>query len=277
MNPPISTSHHSMKTPENALPWLGVVTAGGSSQRFHRGGGGSSTPSKVLVELNGISILQRACAILLEASGCEGLVITAPKGVLAEFIPVQQALEQQFRGVPIHLIAGGENRRASVLKGLQALEALGHSDTFQGNSNTSTHRFVVVHDGARPLLTKGWLDEALHTLAADETLQGLIAAAPVSDTLKRVEPTTLHITETTDRSTLWAVQTPQVFQAKALWYAHHHAPAELNATDDAQLLEVAYASQAKVQVYPCATSNIKITTPEDVTLATAILACRQQA
>jgi 2-C-methyl-D-erythritol 4-phosphate cytidylyltransferase len=192
---------------EHPVQWLGIVTAGGSSQRFNRGEV-QQARSKVLVELEGISILQRACTTLLEEPGCKGLVITAPSDAIEAFIPVQRALQDVFPTVRIQLVPGGTHRRASVFKGLEALKAQSHHRAFQPQAAPPI--WIVVHDGARPLLTKGWLHEALHTLQANSTLHGLIAATPVSDTLKQVEPESLRILETTNRSTLWAVQTPQM-------------------------------------------------------------------
>ena len=105
------------------------------------------------------------------------------------------------------------------------------------------------------------------------TGQALIAATPVTDTIKRVDGDGV-ITETPDRSELWAAQTPQGFQVDQLRQGHAQAEAMGWAvTDDASLYE---RLGWPVQVLDAGPSNIKVTTPFDLTVAEAVLALRQQ-
>ena len=144
--------------------------------------------------------------------------------------------------------SGGPRRRDSVRLGL---EALGEC------------RWVVVHDGARPLVTAALIEAGL--AAAAET-GAAIAAVPLVDTLKEAAEDGL-ITRTLDRRNLWAAQTPQVFDYELLCEAHRLAAND--ATDDAALVE---ALGRRVKVFPGSPRNLKVTTAADLALAQALLA-----
>ena len=143
---------------------------------------------------------------------------------------------------------GGPRRQDSVRLGL---EALGEC------------RWVVVHDGARPLGTAALIEAGL--AAAAET-GAAIAAVPLADTLKEAADDGL-VRRTLDRRNLWAAQTPQVFDYELLREAHRQADGEV--TDDAALVE---ALGRRVKVFPGSARNLKVTTPADLALAQALLA-----
>jgi len=126
---------------------------------------------------------------------------------------------------------------------------------------------IAVHDGARPLFARHVFERCIEALRdADGAVPGL----EVSDTLKRAGA---GVVETTvARDDLWAVQTPQVFRAAAL--RDVYARAELDATDDAALLERA---GYRVAVVPSTPANVKITTPADLPLAAALLSWEAEA
>jgi len=133
---------------------------------------------------------------------------------------------------------------------------------------------VIVHDAARPLASPGLFERALEELersAAD----AVIAAAPVSDTIKEVGEDGHTVARTLERSRLWSVQTPQVFRRAALEQALAQASDELlqAATDDAWLLERAGGT---VRVFPSEPENIKITTAADLHVAERLLSERAQ-
>ena len=155
---------------------------------------------------------------------------------------------------PVVWIAGGATRQESVSHGLAALPEVAES--------------VLIHDGARCLV-----DPALLSRCAEAVLAGraVIAATPVTDTIKQVDGAGT-ITATPDRSALWAAQTPQGFPVERLRQAHATASAEgWSVTDDAALFErLAWP----VQVLEAPPSNIKLTTPFDLTIAAAVLAAR---
>jgi 2-C-methyl-D-erythritol 4-phosphate cytidylyltransferase len=143
---------------------------------------------------------------------------------------------------------GGERRQDSVRNGLEALASC---------------QWVVVHDGARPLVTAELIERGLE--AAKET-GAAIAALPIGDTVKEVEPLGV-IRRTLSRGQLWAAQTPQVFRYDILREAHQRAQGE--ATDDAALVEkLGY----QVKVFEGSPRNIKVTTAADLAVVEALLA-----
>lgn len=149
------------------------------------------------------------------------------------------------------IVAGGESRTASVYQGLLAL-------------SPDTH-MVLVHDGVRPLFPSSLIPQvvqAVHTYGA------AVVAVPVKDTIK-ISDEAGFVAETPDRNTLWAVQTPQAFSYPLLLRAHEAAQdGGLVATDDAMLVE---ALGHRIKLIPGVYENLKITTPEDMDLAEALL------
>jgi 2-C-methyl-D-erythritol 4-phosphate cytidylyltransferase len=143
---------------------------------------------------------------------------------------------------------GGPRRQDSVHLGLEALPEC---------------RWVVVHDGARPLVTAALIEAGL--TAAVET-GAAIAAVPLADTLKEATEDGM-IARTLDRRNLWCAQTPQVFERELLREAHRLAQGE--ATDDAALVE---ALGRRVKVFPGSPRNLKVTTAGDLVMAQALLA-----
>ncbi|MET0823247.1 MAG: 2-C-methyl-D-erythritol 4-phosphate cytidylyltransferase [Solirubrobacterales bacterium] len=132
----------------------------------------------------------------------------------------------------------------------------------------SFHPIVVVHDAARPLIDGRLVDALVERLASEPEAAGVIAANPVSDTLKRVGDAGA-ITATESRHGLWAAQTPQVFRAEALRAAHDRDGGEVAAaTDDAMLVE---AAGGRVLVEPAPGPNPKLTTAADLATIEALL------
>jgi 2-C-methyl-D-erythritol 4-phosphate cytidylyltransferase len=124
---------------------------------------------------------------------------------------------------------------------------------------------VVIHDGARPLVTPELISLVVEALG---NWQGIVAAVPLKDTIKKVDAEK-GIIATIERTGLWAAQTPQVFLPEVLMEAHQKARMDgFYGTDDSILLErLGY----KVKVVMGSYENVKITTPEDLPVAEAIL------
>jgi 2-C-methyl-D-erythritol 4-phosphate cytidylyltransferase len=158
-------------------------------------------------------------------------------------------------------VAGGRQRSESVRN---ALAASGHGDP------------VIVHDAARPLATAQLFGQALIALERHPDADAVIAAAPVTDTIKQVGGDGATVQATLDRAALWAVQTPQVFRRGALVRALTRAGDDelARATDDAWLIE---RDGGTVRVLASDPGNIKITTREDLRMAELILRQRQAA
>jgi 2-C-methyl-D-erythritol 4-phosphate cytidylyltransferase len=134
---------------------------------------------------------------------------------------------------------------------------------------------VLIHDGARCLATPELFSRC--ALALEEAMgvgAGIIAATPVTDTIKQVDPQG-RITGTPDRQHLWAAQTPQGFAVRQLRDAHREALDKgWTVTDDAALYE---RLELPVRVLDAPASNIKLTTPFDLAVAEAMLRARQAA
>jgi 2-C-methyl-D-erythritol 4-phosphate cytidylyltransferase len=149
-------------------------------------------------------------------------------------------------------VRGGESRSASVRNAVAAVE---EADLF------------VVHDAARPLVTRDLVERCIG--AIEPGIDGAIAAIPMTDTVKEVA-TDGRVLRTLDRSTLWAVQTPQVFRADILRLAlERDAAALAAASDDAWLVDDAGGVITVVESYP---ENLKVTRASDLRIAEALLA-----
>ena len=128
--------------------------------------------------------------------------------------------------------------------------------------------FVVIHDAVRPCVQEDWVDAVF---AKAEQTGAALLAAPVTDTLKRVDPQQ-HVQETVSRQGLWLAQTPQVFRRDWLSAAYaQRGKISQEITDDAQLLE---AAGHKVHVVESSWTNVKITTKADLHLAEAVIKSR---
>ena len=215
---------------------VALIVAAGSGERL-----GAGRP-KALVRLAGRPLVQWSIDALREVAGLERIVLALPAGAAAP--PVVVAVE------------GGAVRSESVRR---ALAAAGDGDP------------VVVHDAARPLVTAELVERAIAALEGDRDADAAIAALPVTDTVKRVDGAGA-VSETLERSELWAVQTPQVFRRAALERALQVPAEELaRATDDAWLIERA---GGRVIVVPASAENLKVTTPFDLRVAELLLAGR---
>src|SRR5215210_8342710 len=150
------------------------------------------------------------------------------------------------------LVRGGDSRSASVRNALAAAPEA---------------ELVVVHDAARPLVTQELVERCID--AIEPGIDGAIAAIPMTDTVKEVA-LDRRVLRTLDRSTLWAVQTPQVFRADILRRAlERDAAALAAATDDAWLVDDAGGVITVVESYP---ENLKVTRESDLRIAEALLA-----
>ena len=218
---------------------VALIVAAGSGERL-----GADRP-KALVQVAGRALVQWSIDALAEVEGIEQIVVALPAGTRAP--------------AGVTAVVGGAVRSDSVRRALAASEA--------GDP-------VLVHDGARPLLT-AQLATAVITALERSDADAAIAAAPVTDTIKRVDGDAGVVTQTLDRRELWAVQTPQVFRRDALERALEVSEQTLaQATDDAWLIERA---GGKVIVVSAPVENLKVTTPVDLQMAELLLAGRSAA
>jgi 2-C-methyl-D-erythritol 4-phosphate cytidylyltransferase len=179
------------------------------------------------------------------------------QAVFAVLAPDDKTFESHdwsaFEGRLHPLYCGGESRRDSVHNGLVAtMDEVDASD------------WVLVHDAARPCLSSADLTKLIAACEADEV--GGILALPVADTVKRGIDT---IEKTEDRSDLWLAQTPQMFRAGTLLHALRRARGPV--TDEASAVE---QLGLKPRLVRGSRDNLKVTWPEDLPLAEAILGRR---
>ena len=164
-----------------------------------------------------------------------------------------------FDGRVEALYCGGETRRDSVYNGLVAASAAVDADDF-----------VLVHDAARPCVPKGDLERLIGECSVDRI--GGILALPVAETVKRVtkdEAGTQRIAGTEDRSQLWLAQTPQMFRVGLLMEALRQA--RRNVTDESAAME---QLGLRPRIVSGSRENLKVTYPEDLAIAEAILRAR---
>ena len=222
-----------------------VIPAGGLGLRFGR------DKPKQFLPLAGVPILIRTCQAFLAVEAIKVVVIAVP----ADYLQLTADLVRSHIKAPLAdkvvFCPGGKTRQESVRAGLNALPA--HIS------------LVLVHDAARPLVDRAIILRCIH----GASLHGaVIAAVPVKDTLKKVAESSTII-QTVDRSCLWQAQTPQAAQRALLEMAFAEAERRsITGTDEASLLE---AAGIPVRVVEGSERNLKITRPEDLDVAEALI------
>lgn len=224
-----------------------MIAAAGSGQRLGTGG------PKAFVDLAGRPMIEWSLLALAQAETIDVVVIAAPPG----FEHQAERSAAATSGVPTVVLPGGESRARSVALALAEVES----------------ELVAVHDAARPLVTAELVDRVVRRLAGSGA-DGVIAAAPITDTLKRAGEEGSVVSASVDRSGLWSAQTPQAFRVEALRDAQLSA-AEAGmletATDEAWLLERA---GGEVLLERSRAANLKVTNHGDLAQATSLLAGR---
>ena len=220
-----------------------VILAGGTGDRFGREGG------KQLVEIAGKPVLTWS-AETLDAVGDVGIiVIVCPEDRHEEYL--KRAVDPFPFVTPIVVAPAGPTRQESAFSGLEYVP--------------EDYEFVVMHDGARPLITPQLVEHTIAIVKGNIDSDGAVVAHPAIDTLKVVENGV--IVGTPDRNVFWNAQTPQVFRAGILRRAHAAALSDgFVGTDDSSLIE---RLGGRVLVVEGPRDNMKLTVPEDYRLLEA--------
>jgi 2-C-methyl-D-erythritol 4-phosphate cytidylyltransferase len=185
-----------------------------------------------------------------DADAIDAIVVAAPPGDEGR---VSELAEEA--GVEVAVVPGADFRSQSVANALDEVKG----------------EVAVVHDAARPLVAVELIEAIVRRLERDKEAMGVVAAAPVSDTIKEASASR-RVLRTPDRSRLWAAQTPQAFRTDALRDALAAGGEDLaKATDDAMLVE---RMGGEVLIHSAPPENLKVTTPLDLKLAELILAER---
>ncbi|MEK7389531.1 MAG: 2-C-methyl-D-erythritol 4-phosphate cytidylyltransferase [Elusimicrobiota bacterium] len=216
-----------------------IIVSGGAGTRMGR--------AKQFLPLAGSTVAELAASCFSQMSEIESVVLVLSPQALKEHGA------RLSRG-KVKVVAAGPTRMGSVRNGFSSLP--------------SGVDLVAVHDGARSMVTadivRATLAEALRSGAA-------VAAVPVKDTLKVVDAGGRVVRETPDRSLYWAAQTPQTYRYDVLKEALERFRDDSDATDESQLVE---RCGVKVTIVESSYENFKITTPEDMTMAEAVLEAR---
>ena len=215
-----------------------VIVAAGTASRM----GGID---KVMAELGGEPMILRTVRTFQNCDAIREIVIVTRQDLLTSIMDLCAGLDKVKA-----VVAGGASRQESVQAGLQVV--------------SRATRLVAVHDGARPLVTWQVIDR---TVRAANSYHAAAPAVPVKDTVKVVKGGV--VASTPDRSTLQAVQTPQVFDYELLRAALNKAAKEnIAVTDDCSAVEKIGMS---VKIVSGDERNIKVTTPMDLKIAEMLL------
>ncbi len=233
-----------------------VIPAAGSGRRMN------ASVNKISLPLLGHSVLERTLETFL-ASELIAIVVLVVKPEERDDIQSQTAGIRGKFGKEVALVDGGEERQESVANGLEYLRR------WTGWNDRT--RLVAIHDAARPLLTSELLYQSL---MAGFEYKAVGIGVPLKDTIKHVDLNGMVI-GTPDRSSYWGIQTPQVFDLNLLFYCYQKVKSSgIIFTDDCSVVE--YCGHP-VKLIPGSYENLKITTPEDLILAEAILRRREDA
>lgn len=205
-----------------------IITAGGTSSRYGK--------NKLLEQINGKTVIEHTIAAFRNIKEIGEIIIPTNKEFISEF-------ESLIRDDKIRFVEGGNTRQESVLNALDYV----------------TREFVVIHDGARPLIKEPVIRQVLELV---QTHNAVSVMTKTTDTIKEVDEDG-KIIKTIDRSKLYNTQTPQAFRTELILSAHHQLKNK-NFTDDASMLE---ELDIPVFIVNGSYTNIKITTKSDLDFA----------
>lgn len=221
-----------------------VVPAAGSSTRMGQ--------DKLLLPLDGVPVILRTLQALEACPLIDEIVVVTREDLI---VPISGLCRDAALSKVRKVVRGGDTRTRSVLAGVEEL--------------SRSVDLVAIHDGARPLVTQGLLDEVIRRAAG---CGAAAPAVPVKDTVKVVRDGLVE--STPDRSALCAVQTPQVFQRDLIRVALTRGLEDgAQLTDDCSAVERLGVAVALTKGDYC---NLKLTTPEDVAVAEALMAWREE-
>ncbi|MCL6572858.1 MAG: 2-C-methyl-D-erythritol 4-phosphate cytidylyltransferase [Bacillus sp. (in: Bacteria)] len=222
-----------------------ILPAAGQGKRMGAG------KNKLLLELNGIPVLIHTIRVFDEDEACSGIILAIhPQDEM-----VFTALLNKYHVKKVtHLVPGGKERQHSIYEAIKTVKSEG---------------IILIHDAARPFIQK----EHIHRLTKKAIEIGAaIIGVPTKDTMKMVQDGV--VVETVERSSLWAVQTPQAFRISLLRKAYEKAEIDhFLGTDDSSLVE---RLPHPVVMVEGDYDNIKLTTPEDLLFAESILEKRKR-
>jgi len=229
-----------------------IVLAAGAGKRMQ------SAVAKQYMLLDGKPIIWYALNAFEKSEQIQQVILVVGAG---EVPFCREEIVERFGFTKVkEIVEGGAERYLSVWEGLKCLKPE------EGN-------FVFVHDGARPFVTEAIIRDAYEAV---REYGACVVGMPVKDTIKVVDEEDFAV-QTPNRKTLWAVQTPQVFEELLIYKSYEEVVQNLEElkakgieiTDDAMVVET--VSNRKVKLIKGSYENIKITTPEDILVAQSFL------
>jgi len=219
---------------------IAVIPAAGSGTRM------GLTKAKQFMDLCGKPILAVTLSHFQECSLVDRIVVVVFHGDVDYCL--REIVDRYNLSKVYKVIAGGKRRQDSVRKGIEAID--------------NSCRWVLIHDGARPLVTNGLVERVIK---AAKNFRAVITGLPVKETVKEIDSKGA-VLRSIDRGDLWLIQTPQVFKWEDIRLAHQEAIRHgwEDATDDAFLIE---KMGIPVKIIKGEDHNIKITTPQDLEIA----------
>ena len=213
-----------------------------------RGSRMKANRNKILLELAGETILVQTLKKFAKIDRISNLIIAVAKD---EIPLITLLLESKQISKPIQIVVGGSERQFSIYNAIQKVP--------------SESEIVLIHDAARPLVSTETIEKVI-----DSAIEfgGSIAAVPEKNTIK-IATSDQFVEKTLPRSLLWEIQTPQAFRRDIIEKAYESAISEkFLGTDDSSLVE---RIGAQVKIVESESSNIKITTPDDLLFAEEFL------
>ncbi len=225
------------------MKYTAIVLSGGKGSRMN------SEIHKQYLLLQGKPVITYALEAF-ENSPVDEIVLVTGAG--EEEYCRKMIVEEYHLKKVVKIVPGGKERYDSVYAGLKAAEG---SD------------YVLIHDGARPFVTDEIIRRAMEEV---QKSRACVVGMPVKDTIKLVD-SDAHVTDTPERKNVWMVQTPQVFEYPLIRKAYENLLQQehITATDDAMAVE--QMSHIPIKMLEGSYANIKITTPEDMVIAEALL------
>lgn len=234
-----------------------IIAAGGMGTRMNLPEG----KSKQYLKLGRFPVLHHAISAFERCALVSTIAVAAPVAHL--HLLVRMVNRGKFTKVH-HFLQGGKERQDSIFNCIQVFKEM---YTLQ-STETKSQTVILIHDGARPLIQPNEIEH----IARESLLHGAaVPAVKPKDTIKAIDESGAFFGKTLERDKLRQVQTPQGFKAHLIIEAHSQARSEkFYATDDAALIE-RYFPEQKIKIVDGGYHNLKITTPEDVKIAKAIL------
>ncbi len=232
---------------ENKIYLSAIIVAAGSSSRMGK------NINKQLIEIGNKPVIAHSIGAFQNSYLVNEIILVCKD----EHVSIMRKIVRDYNFSKVKsIVPGGKTRQISVFNGIKEL--------------SDKSKYILIHDGVRAMIREDVINEAI---IEAQKYEALALAVPVKDTIKIVDGENF-VNGTPERDTLWAVQTPQIFEKNLYVKAMNDAEEKMqDYTDDCQLIE---NIGVKVKIFMGSYDNIKITTPEDIYIAETIIKNRRK-